>query len=156
MRALRAETSGSLGERDLRRHERARERPRRLQNQGDSNDDGPVIVDESGNVVEKDELEQRQAETEDSGIAHDKPSSDQKSEQKERCDGQGRHRKQEVFEVGTKARAKRKISKVVGADAIDGEDRKIHINVSNLSNPKKQAKKKAKVGAVSFNVSDED
>ena len=158
LRALRAETSGFSSGRDPDRHENPAERPRRMQKGGEDEDEGPVIVDESGDVVGKQEFERRQAGDENgtlTGKAEGDAPANERKQGEERNDDDGKVKgKQEVLEVGKKGPSKRKIVKIIGADGDDEGQNASKATAATIEQEpgrsRKKAKKKSKPGALSF------
>ncbi|KAJ9634962.1 uncharacterized protein PV06_08663 [Exophiala oligosperma] len=103
---------------------------------GDGDEDDPLIVDESGETVEKAEFERRQREGDDPELERqpntengDDNGQDGKQEQ------QHQNERQKVTEIGSSANAKkRKVGKVVTSDEVDDRG---EVNVDGQSIVKK-------------------
>ncbi|KAJ9638872.1 hypothetical protein H2201_004601 [Coniosporium apollinis] len=150
LRRMRGEVAGI----DPHRHERQVARPKRLKN-GDEEDDGPTIVDESNDTLSKAEYEalmgekvekESDAEPAESATSALQDGNGNGEDVQEKEDG-GLVKKQQIAEAG-KSQKKRKVGKVVGEAEEEEEDRQ---------QKKPEAKKvKKKVKAVKLSFGDDD
>ena len=160
LRRLRAQgTGGSDGDRDPHRHQHPVIRPRGSLRDVDE-DDGPVIVDERGDVVASEEYERLEREGREEGEAVDDDASREQGRVKAVDDGEGK-RGQSIQEIGKKGPigSKRKAVKIVGVDDEGDAEGRSDDKGKTKEKPAKPAKKKAKnraaAGQVSFNDDDD-
>ena len=140
------------GRGDTDRHEFQTARPKREKNPDD--DDGPTVVDESGENISKDEFAKLTAAEEDGGNVTGEVKSTEPKASGALPDGETGVRKgKETVTDGTTVK-KRKAVKVVGEDELEegaAEDK----TLENTKKPPKKVKKKAKV-KLNFGDEEED
>lgn len=153
LRRLRAqETGGSDTDRDPHRHQHPAVRPRGTLRDVDD-DDGPVIVDERGDVVASEEYERLEREDREEGGALEGEAKLEQSGAMAADDDAGK-RGQSIQEIGKKGPtgSKRKAVRIVGAeDEGDAEARNDQKEKTREKPAKKKAKKKVTLGTLSFN-----
>lgn len=146
LQRMKAQNSGYGDDRDPDRHETPIARPKKAKNPDD--DDGPTMVDESGDTVSKADYEKKlkgDAEGEEDGGSNPQASGALPSG--------GAPKSEKTISDGTAVR-KRKVAKVIGGD--DADDAKGD-GAEKGSAPKavKKAKKKAKPVKLSFDDDEE-
>ena len=152
LQRLHAQKAG-LGDED--RHERPIARPKRVK--ANDEDDGPTVVDESGEMLSKEEMEKMSGGAEKEGedirpTENGKGAGDGDEEEKSLSNAQdGNAPKTDQKITDGMASKKRKVAKVVGE-----EDRDLVVEKAYGKEPKvKKAKKKAKPIKLAFNEDDE-
>ncbi|KAL1590294.1 hypothetical protein WHR41_01020 [Cladosporium halotolerans] len=150
LQRMRAQNSGYGDDRDPDRHERPLARPKKAKNPDD--DDGPTVVDESGETISKDEYEKqlkgKEEGEEDGGNVTGELKGDGKPEASGALPPDGGPRVEQKVTDGA-ATKKRKVGKVVGDDA-EEESKGDAVGKSAVEKASKKAKKKAKPIKLAF------
>ncbi|KAM0722114.1 hypothetical protein Q7P37_001555 [Cladosporium fusiforme] len=150
LQRLRAQNAGYGEDGDPDRHERPLARPKKAKNPDE--DDGPTVVDESGETVSKEEYEKQLKGTaegeEEGGNVTGELKGDGQPEASGAPPAESASRVEQKITDGTTVK-KRKVGKVVGDDNED--DTKDNTGQKNTAQkPAKKAKKKAKPIKLAF------
>jgi hypothetical protein len=147
LQRLRAQNTGYGDDGDPDRHQVPLARPKKAKNPDD--DDGPTLVDESGEMVSKDEYERRLKGEETGDNVTGQLEGDGKPEASGALPADSKSRVEQKLTDGTAVK-KRKVAKVVGDE--DEDDSSKPAGVQNDIAPKavKKAKKKAKPIKLAF------
>lgn len=152
LQRLHAQKAGRGG--DPHRHEHAIARPRKAKEQYE--DDGPTIVDESGDVIGKEEMEKMAKDGANGNVVKEDGG---EAQAKAVVQDGGVERKTDAQKVtdGSVAGAskKRKVAKVVGEEDKD-EAEELEANGVEKEKPMKKSKKKSKPIKLAFDDGDDE
>lgn len=148
LQRLHAQKAGRGGDPD--RHEHAVARPKRVKNADE--DDGPTVVDESGESVSMEEWEKLNSGANGDSDVKDKVDGDidqvgRVADADTKDDEVRKGGEQKITDGTVMATKKRKVGKVVGEDDVDVEEK---VFDERLSKPVKKTKKKAKPIKLAF------
>jgi len=147
LQRLRAQNTGYGEDGDPDRHQVPLARPKKAKNPDD--DDGPTLVDESGEMVSKDEYE-RQLKGEETGDnVTGQLEGDGKPEASGASPADSKPRIEQKLTDGTAVK-KRKVAKVVGDEEEDGSSKPAGAERDIAPKAVKKAKKKAKPIKLAF------
>ena len=142
----------NAGRGDQERHERAIARPKRAK--ANDEDDGPTVVDESGETVSKEDLEKLNGEGEDANVKGMAEEDGEPMGSGAIQDGEMRRVGKEVTD-GTTTAKKRKVVKIVGEDDEVLASNEVDGKRPEVMRPAKKVKKKAKPIKLAFDNEDE-